>query len=380
MTFDVIVVGSGPGGSVAAMTLARSGKSVLLVDRQLFPRDKVCGDGLPAEVMVLLRQLGVDLHTSRAHFQRINSISISSPSGRLLQTSEGKRDVFAMTWPRESFDYMLHQHALRNGARFEQMNVHGPLMSADRRRVVGIVERRGQNFIEHEAKVVISAGGVAAPIARVLRKPEQNDQQSHAVAIRAYVCLNKPLAPDVQFFFLPDLLPGYAWSFPLADNRANVGVYLHAETYQERKTNLRDVLNEFLAILRRSHEFEVDSQSVKSWSLPLFVSPESRAMPGVLLVGDEGRFVNALTGGGIYSAMATGEQAARQAVHILESRPSLMSYDRAWRQQVWMDLRRGRFVQQHIASRPRLFDGIFALCANPILRTPFLRAIAGDHY
>ena len=59
-SYDVIVVGSGPGGAVAAARLAQQGKSVLLADRQSFPRDKVCGDGLPVHVMLMLREMGID--------------------------------------------------------------------------------------------------------------------------------------------------------------------------------------------------------------------------------------------------------------------------------------------------------------------------------
>ncbi len=58
MIHDVIVVGSGPAGAVAAATLAQAGKSVLMVDRQGFPRDKVCGDGLPSNAMKMTKTTG----------------------------------------------------------------------------------------------------------------------------------------------------------------------------------------------------------------------------------------------------------------------------------------------------------------------------------
>ena len=74
MLYDVIVVGSGPGGAIAAAVLAAQGKSVLLADRQEFPRDKVCGDGLPLNVMVML---GLPLSTAEL-------IQTTSRVGRLL--------------------------------------------------------------------------------------------------------------------------------------------------------------------------------------------------------------------------------------------------------------------------------------------------------
>ena len=83
MVHDVIVVGSGPGGATAAATLAARGKSVLLVDRQAFPRDKVCGDGLPQNVMrMMTNQLGIDPNKAGLKYQRIYGLSIGAPSGR----------------------------------------------------------------------------------------------------------------------------------------------------------------------------------------------------------------------------------------------------------------------------------------------------------
>src|SRR5258707_5908151 len=97
MLYDAIVVGSGPGGAVTASVLAARGKSVLLVDRQAFPRDKVCGDGLPANVMVLMRQLGVDIKALGLEYQQIKSLSLTGPGGQTLTTYEDSNDVFSMT-------------------------------------------------------------------------------------------------------------------------------------------------------------------------------------------------------------------------------------------------------------------------------------------
>jgi geranylgeranyl reductase family protein len=380
MIYDVIVVGSGPGGAVAAATLASRGKSVLMVDRQSFPRDKVCGDGLPAEVMSFLRQMDVDVDAAKLQYQRIHSLAITSPSGRILKTHEKKRDVFSMTSPRLSFDHMLHNHALRTGAKFEMMNIHKPLMSADGRKVVGVVERQDNRMVEHEARVVIAAGGVGSPISRALRG-DQSQADVTAIAIRAYICLKQPVEPCVHFFFQPELLPGYAWIFPVGKNRANIGVYLHNDTYKSQKRSLRDLLNDFQGWLGREFEFEIDPATIKTWSLPLYVSDESRAMPGVLFVGDEGRFINALTGGGIYSAMVTGQVAGLQAINLLEGQSvPPANYDRLWQQRVGSELRRGRFVQQHIAGNPLIFNGLFAVSTHPRLKKPLLKMIAGDHY
>src|SRR5690348_3828302 len=127
MLHDAIVVGSGPGGAVAASVLASRGKSVLLVDRQAFPRDKVCGDGLPLSVVTMMADLGIDIRKDGLEFQRIRSLSLTGPAGQTLMTHEAREEAFSMTSRRFSFDNVLHQHALKSGAKFEVMHVQGPL-------------------------------------------------------------------------------------------------------------------------------------------------------------------------------------------------------------------------------------------------------------
>src|SRR5579859_2765820 len=129
MIYDAIVVGSGPGGAVAASVLASRGKSVLLVDRQTFPRDKVCGDGLPWNIMKLLdTQLDIDVQKVGLRFKQIRGVAISAPSHSSLVVEEMPQRHFSMAAPRFDFDTMLHNKAIQSGAQFEIMDVAGPLL------------------------------------------------------------------------------------------------------------------------------------------------------------------------------------------------------------------------------------------------------------
>jgi geranylgeranyl reductase family protein len=379
MPYDVIVVGSGPGGAVAAALLAQQRRSVLLADRQAFPRDKVCGDGLPIHVMTMLRDLGIDIYRAGLEFERIVSLSISAPNGKTLSTVEQATDVFSMTSRRYSFDHVLHTHAIRSGARFEQMHVHRPLIDRASGRVVGVVEKRGKDLIEHEARLVIAADGATSALARSLRG-RVADADDTALGIRAYVGLKHPMPHTVYFYFTRDLIPGYAWIFPIANRRANIGIYLHNHQYRAQDNTLEAALHQFAADIQRKFPFEIEPDTVRSWSLPLWTDRHSRAVPGMLMVGDAGPFVNALTGGGIYPAMRTGRQAARRAVDILDGRAQESAYNAAWQQEVGGSLWRARLMQMYIASSAPIFNGIFTLAAIPLLRAPMLRAMSGEHY
>jgi geranylgeranyl reductase family protein len=387
MIYDVIVVGSGPGGAVAAATLAEKGKSVLLIDRQEFPRDKVCGDGLPGNVMrMLVNQLGIDVPKEKFIHQQIYGISIQAPYGGALVVEEHANTTYSMVSPRYYFDNVLHQYALKQGAKFEVMDVAGPLMgkngSSDT--VVGIVERKGKTTVEHEARVVIAADGASSAIARALRG-RVSDSVDTALAIRAYAHTKNPQdkKPIVYFKYLTNLVPGYAWVFPAGENRVNIGLGLFdQEVYRKRGESLKELLQQFIDE-NSAEGWEVEPGTMKSWPIPVWLDNETRVFKGAYLVGDAGRFVDALTGGGIYPAMITGRLAAQSTIKFLEGAPRAeveALYDAGWRGGIAKDLNKAKMVQQWVASKPLIFNGIFGFAAMaPSLRGWLLHSLAGQH-
>src|SRR5512145_577595 len=131
---DVLVVGAGPAGSVAAMRLAQAGMRVVLSDRAAFPRDKTCGDGLIADALAVLRTLGLEQLVRDAAYG----------SSRLLTISPGGVEVrFQSTFlvlPRLRFDHLLFERAVAAGAEFRRLVVDGPLWNGER--VEGVRARR----------------------------------------------------------------------------------------------------------------------------------------------------------------------------------------------------------------------------------------------
>lgn len=400
MIYDVIIVGSGPGGAVAAATLAKRGKSVLLVDRQAFPRDKICGDGLPGNVMELLVEgLGIDIKRYGLKHQQIYGIDLVAPSGMALEVREKPKAHYSMVAPRYHFDNMLHQHAVEHGAKFEIMEVDGPLFDKgsqgsnghsdpsanDSRRVVGIVQRKGKERIEHEAKVVIAADGAASPLARAVRG-RVSDTHETAVAIRAYGKLKRKLDKDpvVYFKYLLSLVPGYGWVFPTGADTVNVGLGLFdQDKFKERGKNLKELLTDFLLNIEGEYPIELDKETIKTWPIPVWMTSESRVINGLYLVGDAGRFVDALTGGGIYPAMITGQLAGLAALRQLDGTSLAEAtnfYDDGWRSGIGRSLHKLLMVQRWVGSKPVVFNGIFTVAnALPPLRGKLLQSLAGQH-
>jgi len=387
MIHDVIVVGSGPGGATAAAVLARQGKSVLLVDRQPFPRDKVCGDGLAHHVMKLLMdEFGMEYAKMNFAHQLVDGMSLTAPSGKaMIVRDQADPSDYSMVSPRFHFDNMLHQHAVQSGAKFEIMKVAGPLLQASNgtQRVVGIIERKGQDLIEHETRVVIAADGASSAIATGLRGRVAAKEET-AVAIRAYANLRRPMPELLIYFrFIKALLPGYTWVFPVAPDRVNFGLGLFSqEIYKERGKNLKQLLSEFVDHIADEFQMDVEQSSVRSWPIPFYTSGESRVVKGAYLVGDAGRFVDGLTGEGIYPAMLTGFLAGQTAVNVLngtDEAEAARRYDRMWRRKIGNNLRNMYLVQRYIASRPKVFNAVFAVAQGlPNTRKRLGMALSGQ--
>src|SRR5436190_5578892 len=112
---DVVVVGAGPAGSAAAITLAQVGRRVLLVDKATFPRDKCCGDGLTTLALRELESLGFEPATV-PNWRSVQSTVLHSPSGREVRLAMPSGGQFAATAPRRELDAALVELAVKAGA------------------------------------------------------------------------------------------------------------------------------------------------------------------------------------------------------------------------------------------------------------------------
>ena len=125
---DVLIVGAGPGGSAAAYQLARHGIDVTVVERATFPREKVCGDGLTPRAVRSLVAMGID--TEDPGFERVLGLRVHARGTTIdlpwpeLSTYPG----YGLVMPRDGFDHLLAQRAVKAGARMlEATEVVGPV-------------------------------------------------------------------------------------------------------------------------------------------------------------------------------------------------------------------------------------------------------------
>ncbi|RIK42368.1 MAG: hypothetical protein DCC55_09035 [Chloroflexi bacterium] len=337
---DVIVVGAGPAGSTAAAVLAQRGLQVLLLDREQFPRPKPCGDVVPLGSFVELDKIGLRaFDNNRFNIHQI-VLQGEETTGRKFSLAQ-QQALSTCVVSRASFDQAIFEYALACGAEFRAVSVKGPILAGPQ--VVGVSGTAGRRDVQLRSSIVIGADGATSAIARALGGPARQDSQ-WAVAIRGYIDTDTELDNTIELAFLDHLQPGYAWFFPMARHRANVGVGMRTDFYKRQHRSLRDLLAGYLALPQNARRIGRNRvEEAQSWPVPLFRFEKQRVFDGALLAGDAGGFVHPITAAGIYPAIITGKCAAEAALHALAagdlSQAGLARYDVLWHEALAADFK-----------------------------------------
>jgi len=310
---DVLVVGAGPAGSAAALTLARAGVDVVLADQHTFPRDKVCGDGLIPDAHHALRKLGV-LDEVMASAQPSTHVGCIGPRG-------GRIDVpgTLAVLPRRTLDDIVCRGAVRAGAKmFAPLRFVAPLEHDGV--VVGARFQHGDVQREIRADWVVLATG-AVPQALLAAGMSQRHTPS-CVALRGYL-KNAAMAGRIdklEVVWHRALSPGYGWIFPCRDGVFNIGVGIadshdthRAGKLTKREGNLREVFDAFTRVYAPARELLQNG----TWVSPLKGAPlrctlegAQFSRPGLLVAGEAAGSTYSFTGEGIGKALETGILAA----------------------------------------------------------------------
>ncbi len=317
---DVLVIGAGPAGSAAALTLARSGLQVVLVDQHAFPRDKVCGDGLIPDAHNALRKLGV-LDAVMAQAQASSHVGCIGPRG-------GRVDVPGVlaVLPRKQLDHILCGAAVAAGARmFAPVRFTAPI-EADGV-VVGATLHHGDVTREVRARWVLLATG-AVPQALIAAGMSERHTPS-GVALRGYVKNDAMVGKldKLEIVWHRALSPGYGWIFPCRDGVFNIGVGI-ADSHDQhrdgkltkRELNLRQVMDDFTRIYAPARELMQGGTllgPMKGAPLRCTLEGARFTRPGLMVVGEAAGSTYSFTGEGIGKALEIGIHAAEA---VLEGR------------------------------------------------------------
>ena len=301
MFYDVVIVGGGPAGSSAACTIAKSGLSVLLIDKSEFPRDKCCGDGLTTMALRLSEQLGLDIWNLN-NLEVVDEAVIHFPSGRREAFPLPKKGLFAVVAPRAEYDLALIDLArelmvdVRLGHKFSSINF-------DEERTFLNIEGIG----EVETSFVVAADGAWSPVRRSLNLGE-DQSRGEWLAFRQYISGIAPDSNDLHVWFEKDLLPGYAWSFPLPNGKANVGFGVLRSKHSsasETAQLARDLLSRKSISETLGGAIKLEGRQT-AWPIPARINSQQLTSRSVIFVGDAAASTDVLTGEGIGQALLTG--------------------------------------------------------------------------
>jgi len=365
---DVIVVGAGPAGATTATALAQQGHDVLLIDRQTFPRDKICGDAVSQGCIRIMNGLGmgskIEAAVARGELYQLDGMRLVGPSGHTLEAhfTHGEDGAKSYVAPRIYYDAIIQQQAVESGATFLQAEVKEPTIEDGQ--VVGVLARVDGETKAYRSRVVVGADGVTSTIMRALR-PEsgQHVDKHRAVALRAYIKGLKLYPHEVEFFLYDEILPGYAWIFPISDDEANIGLGMRLDKFRKHKGNLKKMLKDFLEMpaIRERAVNGTEIRDVAIWQLS-FGSQKNlqHAYDGALLVGDAAGFINPLTGGGIHNALISGILAADTIKEALRagdySRERLKTYETRCHEEMWDSMSKSFLYQRVLLNYPSVVD------------------------
>ena len=338
---DVAVVGAGPAGIASAIELARAGLDVAVLDRATFPRDKCCGDGLTTGALRRLDRLGLRPDAVRS-WQAVDTCSLRSPSGWVAELDLPTGGQFAAVARRSDLDAALVDLARAAGAKVHEGRTfrtlswsgEGVTISADGGGAVG-------------ARYVVAADGVWSPVRKAIGLSEPG-YLGDWHAFRQYLRVPAVDTKKLWIWFERDLLPGYAWSFPLPGGVANVGFGI----VRRPGTPTRMLADRWRRLLATPHVAEALGEGAvpdaphRTWPIPSRLPSSAVAGAGgrVLLAGDAARAADPLTGEGIGQALESGIEAACAILSAGPRRPEVAAtrYQRV--------LAAGMTLDHHLAS------------------------------
>ncbi len=332
--WDVAIVGSGPAGASCAAVCAAAGLRTLVVERAIFPREKVCGDCLNPTAWPALERLGVADAVRRAPHGKLTQVDFISVGGRTISAPLPAGADAEIGIRRSVLDEILQRRALSLGAEVREGET---LVSV--RREIETWYLQTNNFSE-QAKFLVAADGRNSTVAQLCNLMPRKGRDRVALQTHA------PIPADFGDRIVLQLLrEGYSGQAPVGDGLLN------------------------LCLVSRPH----DLPTIRNWAENKFaispdhtwrtIAPLARAAlpakrPGLFLIGDAARVVEPFTGEGIYYALRSGELAA-EAIIAGDPRQYAARHRKLYAGRLWINA-----LSRVAVEHPRLTSSLLRVLPN----------------
>ncbi len=294
MIYDVAIVGGGPAGSSCASFCAMAGMQSVILEREKFPREKVCGDCLNPSCWPVIKRLDLKQQVWDLPHSKLGSVTFIAINGQEIMLDLPSVDDCEISVKRSLFDELLLNRARELGTKvYEETTV----TTLTKNGYWKIDTAQGQAF---HARFLIGADGRNSTVARLcnlLPRPARE-----RVALQAHIPLPRDFGNRIVLQFLPE---GYSGQAPVDENHLNLCLVGTPPA---------------IPTLRQWAERQFDLPATQPWRTitPLTRSPLASAHEDLFFIGDAARVVEPFTGEGIYYAMRSGELAADAIARILK--------------------------------------------------------------
>ena len=368
---DIVIIGAGPAGCSTSLFLAQHKIPHTIIDKAVFPRDKVCGDALSGKSVYVLNQLDPSIIPSfdkqKNEFIESWGVKFVAPNGKAIDIPF-KSDLSKEKYPpgfiskRIDFDYDLFKRldpeyaTVLQGAEVNEILRKGPEFSVT----------YSKEAITHELsgiKLLIGAEGDRSIVGKKLAGIKK-DNNHYCAGIRAYYEGVEGMHAQkfIELHFLPEMLPGYLWIFPLPGGLSNVGVTMLSSDVSKGKINLKESMLQAIENnpdIRERFKNATLNSKIQGWGLPLGSKRRPLSGEGFLLVGDAASLIDPFTGEGIGNALYSGMIAAEVIKDAVQQnrydRTFLKKYDTIFYDKQWDELKLS-YTMQRLCKYPWLFN------------------------
>lgn len=369
-TTDVLIAGAGPAGAATSVFLAKEKIKHIIIDKAVFPRDKVCGDAMSGKTVGMLKRMtdtwqheflsdaNKALACSGIQFIAPDNTCIDIPFQQ-NNTKAGAPTGFVSR--RIDFDNTLAGLIDTSFATFLTGALLEDIEQTNDGLVVKIKEQGEQKIIF--TKMIVGAEGRSSLVAKKLAQHTM-EPAHYSAGIRAYYQNVAGLHANnfIELHFLKEMQPGYLWIFPLANGAANVGVGMLSKSVAAKKVNLKQLMQDAInthPVIRKRFANATIEGAVEGWGLPLGSKKRKLSGHRFLLTGDAGSLIDPFTGEGIGNAMVSGLVASRiikKAIAANDfSAALLQQYDHDLYKKLWTELQLSHYLQI-LSSKPALFN------------------------
>lgn len=341
LTYDVAVIGGGPGGSTAASFLAQAGLRVVLFERDRFPRLRVGESLLPATLGILDRLGARRLCDERGFLLKHGAYFHDQETGyeHTFYFLKGRPwPSYAYQVQRAEFDALLLDHARAQGATvFQPATVEAVSLHAEGASLSAACEGRR---VSVRARFVVDASGRDAFLpSRVGRRRRLPNLGKVALFAHFRGAARAPGIDEgnIRIYVFED---GWCWWIPFAGDLTSIGCVLHAKTVKGREGDVEALYHDMLGRCRAVARGLAGAERVTSVHRVANFSYVNRPITGdrFICVGDAVAFVDPIFSGGVYIAMQSGELAAREIVRAFADGRFEAGRFRGYERTVWRGL------------------------------------------